>query len=849
MNIQFTLARRYLSGRKLRTFLTTLAIVFGVLVIFSMNTILPSFVQAFQANTLAAAGQVDASISLKTGDAFDAGALDKVAAVEGVKAVSGMLERTVNLPADYYDGDPATPDAISALALVGINVDQASQLHSYVADEGRFLQDGDAGAVISRSLADAIGVRLGDDLRLPTTAGEASLPIVGVLPARAMPGNEEVLVNLPQAQAMLDMPGKINEIEANFDTLDEGRRAEIESTLLASLGSAYQVGTLAFNSEILTNIKTGQAVFNLLGVLALLMGAFIIFNTSRTVVAERRRDIGMLRALGARRSTIFGVITFEGLIQGIVGTTVGLAIGYLLAVLMLRLMGPLMQQFMNVRLGAPTVSPALVIGSIVIGIGITLLAGVIPAFNATKVTPLEALRPSVGAVSFRRLAGIGFWAGITLIVLAIGLLLTKNVSYVGLGGMLFVIGLILAAPGLVNPIARFFAALLAMIFAKGGTGQLAEGNLSRQPGRAAITASTTMIGMAILIMAAATISSVYIGFGEVMRRSLGSDYILIPPSIAIWGSNLGASEQLRDDLGSIDGVGVVSTLRFAPTEANGLAASLLGIDPATYPQVSGLTFSKGDESAYTALNEGRNVILNPVTAANVGAKVGDEVTFLTPEGEQPYRVVAIAGDYLNAKIATAYISQANIAADFGRQEDVLYQMNLSPGADAAAVEQSIKDTVKGYPQFRLIVGREYIEQNMRLLDTAFLSMYVLVLFLAIPSLIAMINTLAIGVIERTREIGMLRAVGATRTQVRRIIVSEALILSALGTVLGVLSGLYLGYMAVLALTSAGFPVKWVFPTQGVVIAILAGIIFGVLAAIIPSRQASRLEIVQALRYE
>lgn len=131
MNIQFTLARRYLAGRKLRTVLTTLAIVFGVLVLFSMNSLLPSFMNAFTANVLAAAGQVDATLTLKTGDAFDDAVAGRVADVEGVRVVSGLLNRTLNLPADYLDSDPTLPDPANALALVGINLEQATALHSY----------------------------------------------------------------------------------------------------------------------------------------------------------------------------------------------------------------------------------------------------------------------------------------------------------------------------------------------------------------------------------------------------------------------------------------------------------------------------------------------------------------------------------------------------------------------------------------------------------------------------------------------------------------------------------------------------------------------------------------------
>jgi putative ABC transport system permease protein len=850
MNIQLTLARRYLGGRKLRTFLTTLAIVFGVLVIVGMNSILPAFTRAFQSNVLAAAGQVDATITLKTSDAFDAGVAERVAGVAGVRLVSGLLNRTINLPADYVDDDPALPDPVNALSLLGIEVAQATALHAYNVNEGRFLDEGDTdAAVISRSLAELIGLGVGDALTLPTPSGEATLTIVGLLPPRAQLGNEEVLVTLPQAQALLEMPGRINTVEANFDVVDEDERAAIENAILTELGETFQLGGLAANSELLNNMVVAQAIFNLLGVLALLMGGFIIFNTFRTVVAERRRDIGMLRALGAGRRTILGAFLAEGLILGVVGTAVGLLAGYGLGWLGVFALGPILSEMMNVAIGAPVLSPALIIGSIVVGIGVTLLAGLLPAINAGRVTPLEALRPAIGAMSLRRLMGIGFWAGVVMIVLAVAALLTQNIAFIGLGAVLFVIGLILIAPALVNPVARFFSGLLALVFARSGTAQLAQGNLTRQPSRAAITASTMLIGMAILILAASVITSVTEGFGQVMRRSLGSDYIFVPPSIAAWGSNVGAGAELAESLRAVDGVAVVSSMRFAPSQADGVALSLLGIDPATYPQVSGLTFNEGDDAAYAQLAEGRAAILSPAAAVSLGATIGDEVELVTPTGLQTYRVVGVGGDYLNAKITTIYISHDNIAADFNRTEDVLLQANLAPDADQAAVEAELKAALRAFPQFRLIAGQEYIEENLALFEMAFTGMYILVIFLAVPSLIAMVNTLAIGVIERTREIGMLRAVGSTRGQVRRIVLAEALILAALGTVFGIVAGLYLGYMGVAALRAFGYPMDYIFPTTGVIIALAAGIVFGVLAAIVPARQASRLEIIQALRYE
>jgi putative ABC transport system permease protein len=283
---------------------------------------------------------------------------------------------------------------------------------------------------------------------------------------------------------------------------------------------------------------------------------------------------------------------------------------------------------------------------------------------------------------------------------------------------------------------------------------------------------------------------------------------------------------------------------------DGIAASVLGIDPVAYPSVSGLTFTSGNaDDAYARLARGRYALINAMLATNSGIKAGDSIELTTPTGKQTYEVVAIGTDYLNTKIATVYISHANIEQDFGKQEDVLLQMNLSTGADREAVEDRLTNLLTSYPQFRLVKGQEYITESMKLFNTAFSAIIALGIFLAIPSLIAMVNTLAIGVIERTREIGMLRAVGATRKQIRTIIVAEAIILSSIGTGFGILAGLYLGYMGVEAIRAAGFPMMFSFPVSGTLVAIAAGLIFGALAAVIPARQAARLEIVQALRYE
>jgi putative ABC transport system permease protein len=379
-----------------------------------------------------------------------------------------------------------------------------------------------------------------------------------------------------------------------------------------------------------------------------------------------------------------------------------------------------------------------------------------------------------------------------------------------------------------------------------------------------VTASTTMIALAIIVALGGMSASINQGFMGILKKSLGSDYLIIPPAIALWQNDVGANADLVTRLHQIEGVGPISSLRYAAAIADvkpviskgtsstsGVTFSMLGIDPAAFSQVSGLQFNQGDPTtAYSSLeNQPRTLILNPILAAATGLKPGDVMPLITPNGRQDYRVVAVAGDFMNAKTNTAYTAQANLATDFNKAEDIFIQLNLAPGANVAAVAASLKDVMKDYPQFSVINGKAYYTQMENLFKVVFSAIYILFAFLAIPSLIAMLNTLAISVIERTREIGMLRAVGATRQQVSRMVLAEAMLMAAFGTAFGLIAGLYLGYLLVGAMKFVGFPVPYYFPVAGLIAAMATGLLFGALAAIIPSRQAARLEIVQALRYE
>ncbi len=845
MIFQAKLALRYLQGRKLRTFLTTLAVIFGVMLIFSMNGLLPGLIDSFRQSMMSAADKVDVTITSAARGAFPAEAVTTVAHTPGISVAAGVIQRNVIMPASQALKETAGAP-VNTLALTGMDPIEGPKVVPVRILKGRFLEPGDTRAVlVADNLAETTGLEAGGSLVLPSTDGTRAYQIVGIFASRSLPGTYDVYMPLSEAQSLLNLPGEITTIEALYQAGAKGDqvRAELE----ARLGPNFKLGEAEAGTELMAAVQMGETALNLIGLMALAMGGFIIFNTFRTVVVERRRDIGMLRAVGASRRTIIGIFLVESLIQGGIGTAVGMVGGYLLANLLVVAIEPVYQQFIRFTIGRPEFSPQTFLISILLGVGITVLSALIPARAASRVVPLEALRPALLAPG-ERVVRRKTWAGLAVIVLAVTGLLSGKLSLASLGALLFLLGLILVAPALVGPISRIFGRLLRLIFAR--EGQIAEGNMSRQPDRSAITATAMMIGLAIVVAMGGLVTSVGNAFMGYLDQSLGADYLLIPQSLVLSAGNIGANTSLAERLRGLSGVGGVTTLRQATTQSNGVDLQVVAIDPATYPKVSGLTFKSGDpQKTFAEMENGRNVIINGVYATQSRLKVGDALPLQTPGGVQPYRVVGIANDYINVKLATAFISQANLAQDFHDTTDVLLMINRAPGADAQGVEAELREAVKPYTSFTLYSSAAWRDAQGQAFNSAMMLLYILMIVLVIPSLIALINTLAINVLERTREIGMLRAVGATRRQVGRMILAESLLLSAAGTGFGILTGLWLGYVFVGALNEVGFVMSYFFPYAGLALTVALGMIFGVVAALLPARQAARLHIVEALHYE
>ena len=837
------LAWRYLRGRGLRSLLTTLAVALGVMLVFGLNGIVPTIMETFNRSLLSSTGKIDITVTHRLGQPFSPVLLDRVGRVEGIAAAAPEAHGKAPLP---LRSDVPLADQVAVVTVVGLDAALAPRVRDFPLASGRPLQLSDADvAVLSADLAARLGLRVGSELALPSQVGSTRFTVVGLLTTATAPGEETVYVPLASAQRLFGLGDRVSTISAALTA--DADRTEVEGAVRAAVGSEFTVGGLSTNSSLLASLEMSRYAFTLFGIFALATAGFIILNSFRTVVVERRRDIGMLRAIGLKRRGIVSMFLAESLLQGVLGTLLGMLLGWGMASALFAAMAPVVEQMLHLRMGAVRFEPATYVMAVVLGIGVTVLAAILPARSAGQVTPMEALRPQSEAV-YRKGAGVRAAVGVAVLAASVFCLFTGNGTLVAVGSVVFLVGIALVTPSIVHPLARWFGHVIELAFAREGA--LARSNLQRNPARSAITVSAVMLGLASIVAMVTVVQSIFAGFMTYIDRSLSADYLVIPQSIILAEGNVAAGPTLTAEVRRTDGIGPVSTLRIARTQLDGADVQVIGIDPATYRLVADLEWNAGSSDAsLDQLTSGRWLISNGIFAGQAGLAPGTAVTLDTPKGPRVYHTAGVGNDYLNAKIATIYISQDSLARDFDVTSDLLVMANRTPTADPAAVRAALDAVVADYPGFKLYSAEEWRTEQQTTFDSTIVIFYALIAALAIPSLLALLNTLAISVLARTREIGMLRAVGATRRQVRRMVMAESLLLSVIGTVFGVAAGVWLGYALVEAMRAIGWGMPYTFPWAGVALTLVVGIVFGVLAALIPARSAARLDVVAALHHE
>ncbi len=845
MSVELTLASRYLAGRKLRTLLTTLAIVLGVMLIFGLNGVLPGMMEAMQKSMLASVGEVDLTVENASGSLFEPRLVHSVERVRGIAAATPVLRRNVALPLE--------PDyGTTNIVIVGIEPASAQHVRRYPVAAGRMLRESDdmPGAtrpamVIPATTAEKMGLGVGETLRVPSAGGVTEFVLVGTLDSPTPPAVDEVYVPLAAAQDLLDSRGEISAVEAALSPSAD--RAAVEAAVRRAVGRNYILGAVSAQSTLAAGFAAAQTIFNVIGVFAFAMGGFIILNTFRTIVAERRHDIGMLRAIGASRGFVLRLFLTESVLQGVLGTALGLLAGWGFAVMASQAMGSIAADLMHLETSPVSFSLGTWIAAIGLGVSVTVLAALLPARAASRITPLDALRPQIGDV-YEQAATRRGWVGVAIIIAALLGMVSGVYAFVALGSLLLLLGMSLAASAAMRPVSGVFSAAIESVYRREGF--LARANLQRNPGRAGVTASAVMISLALVTGIMAMTAAVVTGYAEYAERATGTDYLILPQNLMFSSGTVGAGPELADAVRRTHGVGDVATLRYAPTVVGDITVQVVGIDPIQYPEVASFRFSEGSSDAdIAALARKDTLLANASFRGQTGAAKGGTVAITTPNGRRRFKVVGGGNDYINAKLPTMYVSQDTLEHYWGVSSDVMVLANALPGADKAAVLKTMKETVAEFPAFKLYDALAWQQVQRDLFGQLNVVYNFLAMLLAIPSLLALLNTLAIGVLARTREIGMLRAVGATRRQVKRMVLAESFLLASVGTAAGLVAGLPLGYVIVQSIGVVGLEFDFVFPWAGLLVTATIGLLFAALAALLPARQAARLDVIRALRYE
>jgi putative ABC transport system permease protein len=617
--------------------------------------------------------------------------------------------------------------------------------------------------------------------------------------------------------------------------------------------SSVQVETAAENAqreteEIQSDLGFLKVALLVFAGVSLVVGGFLIFNTFSITVAQRIREFGLMRTLGASRGQILCSVLVEALIVGLLGSVLGLVAGIGCA-------SGINALFKSFGIDLPNTGLVLetrtVVVALALGMGITFLSALAPALRATRVSPMAALleaalpesrRHGRIAAAVAALLGIG---GLAMLLIGLFGDLESSGSAAGLmgAGMAAILfSASLYSPRLVRPLAA--VAGWPMERARGLTGRLARENTMRKPGRTAVTSAALMIGLTLVVFVTVFAAGLNRSIAGAIDTSFRNDVTIqstdgfspIPASIA---------REVRE----LDGVGDVGSLRFSYANARGQGGRqrMSAVDPTAIRKVFEFDFTEGSPGTLDRLTD-RQVVVDEAYARGNGVKVGDDLRVLTPTGKQvSYEVVGEVKDRTDF-LGAFVITQAALERDFGERRDTYVLVGFGGGASAPAVERRVKQLVKRrYPSAEALDQQELKDFQEQQIGALVGLVYALLSLAVIVSIFGIVNTLALSIHERTRELGMLRAVGMSRAQVRRMIRYESVITALIGALLGTALGIVFAALMSRPLADEGFELA--YPVGQLVFILALAALAGVLAAIGPARRASKLDVLDALAYE
>jgi putative ABC transport system permease protein len=855
-----SVALRGLAGRKLRTALTSLAVVLGVAMISGTYVLTDTIDKAFSNLFTETYAETDARITGKGPDISFEGEsapspgvpeelLEQVRAVPSVDVAAGGLvdEQTRILD---KNGDAIAPDAPT----FAFGIDVSPDFERFNPTElvaGRW-PSGSTEVVIDAGTAENEGYKVGDTVGVAPEGPVQEFEIVGIAQygGVATLGNATFVVfDIATAQTLLDKEGQLDEIfaAANPGVSPEQLARDLREALPAS--TTVQTGTESAQEEteeITTFTNIIEYFLLAFAGIALFVGAFVIFNTFSITVAQRTREFATLRTIGASRRQVLASVILEALVIGFVASLIGLALGVALALGLKALFASFGAELPEVGLVFATRT---IVVSMLIGVIVTLAAGLAPAFRATRVPPIAAVREGA-ELPPSRMARYTPYAGVLTMVLAILLLAygmfmddlgtLERLGSLGVGCLALFTGVALLSSRMVRPLANLVGWPARRI--GGVAGQLAQANAKRNPGRTASTAAALMIGLALVTFVTVLAEGISSSNRDAIEDQVRADYV-----ITAQDGYSPVVPEAGDAVGSASDAELVTNVRSDLGEAAGSGKYVTGIEPGTIAQAYKFDWKNGSDSVLATLGE-NGAILDDDFAIDKGLVVGETFTLVSVDNKR--MELEVKGIYkpppFYPLLGSVSITQSTFDSLYEHPRNSFTFVDV-PGDPTAATTQNLEQAVAEFPDAKVWTRGAWIDWQDAEASQFLTFLYVLLALSVIVSLFGMVNTLVLSMYERTRELGMLRAVGMTRRQTRRMVRHESIITALIGAALGLPLGVFLALLVTQALSM--YDLQLSVPLDQLLIFAILAIIVGVIAAILPARRAARLNVLEALQYE
>jgi putative ABC transport system permease protein len=730
----------------------------------------------------------------------------------------------------------------------GLGWDPNPKLNQFHLVVGRPPQADDE-IVVDKGTADKGDFKVGDHVTILTTKAPKKYKLVGIAKfgtVDSLAGASIILFTPHEVQRIAGVNNEFSQISvvAKPGVSQTQVAADIEKTLQAHGQTQYQVITgKALTKEnqdavhkALGFISTALLVF---AFVALIVGMFIIYNTFSIVVAQRMREMALLRAIGASKRQVLGSVIGESIVVGVLASAIGVVAGIGLSIGLKAVMNAVGFQIPG---SGVELRPIAVIVGLVVGTVVTIISAVVPARQAARVPPIAAMR----AVAlerpinrFRRLGIGGVILALGLLTLFLGLFGDSGISFVGLGALLMLVGVFVVSPLFARQLARIIGVPLTKF--RGIVGNLSRENAARNPRRTATTGAAVMIAVSLVGFITIFAASANASIGSAIDQQLKTDYIVTLKGGGGPGGG-GLSPELADKIAALPQVAASTPIRLGAAEIGGSNTFLAAAEPKAISQLYDFNGVAGSIANLTP-NE---IAISTRKASSKHLKLGDVLsTRFVQTGLVPlkvgfiYRNNTLAGDYI--------ISLAAFEKNFPPQNQLDTQIfvKLKPGVSPAEGRAAIEPLVAPFPNAELKDNAQYKADQKKQVNQVLLLVYVLLFLAVIIAFIGIVNTMTLSIYERTQEIGLLRAVGSSRRQVRSMVRWEAAIIALFGTLLGIAMALFFGWAVVRALHDQGFTKFSAAPLSLVIIVVVTGLATLVWASL-PARRAAKLDVLKAI---